>query len=274
MSAFNLQGGQIRGALVAAGLPAAAATQISNVLSNCAQTLRHTGRIEVDRTPQNMRMVTPSIRKHSLPNLDFPQADPYYAEPLTEPSEDRPIPKPEPAVESTASSEQATRNSTFHVAGGPYTSAQGAGDIVQVGLRVQGFGRVATLDPPSNSIVGKSLRAASNAGDSGLIRFFVEETGQEIVFNLQLQNVEAVEVLTDVHYEEGVGLVLQYRRVYAWRDPNSLPRTRTIPVSQMDVVEDVRLDAGGLNVLRSQAVVLGTGETAPSIIPVDSCEPQ
>lgn len=270
MSGFNLQGGQIRGALVAAGLPAAAATQISNILSNCAQTLQHAGPIIHDQTPANLRMVTPDARRHTLPNLDFRQSDPYYRQPKAQESEER-KPIQQTSVVQTSVAPQQTE-STFRVLGGPYTAAAGTGDSVQVGLRVQGYGRVATLDPPSNTIVGKNLRAASDSGDNGRLRFYIEETGQEIVWNLQLQNVSPYEVVTGVRYEEGIGLVVTYSKIAAWQDSNSEPREELIPATQVGVVTDVSLGDSGINVVRQSVDVLGVDQAADYVIPTETCD--
>lgn len=270
MSAFNLQGGQIRGALVAAGLPAAAATQISNILSNCAQTLKHAGPIEHDKTPASLRLVTPESRKYELPNLDFRPRDPDYRPLSTRPSEERRIPQPEPAVESSQAPQQT--ESTFRVTGGPFVGAAGTGDAVQVGLRVQGFGRVATLDPPSNTIIGKTLRAAGDAGDNSRIRFYIEETGQEIVWNLQLQNVSSYEVVTGVQYVDGVGIVVTYSRIAAWSDANAQPRTEVVPVVSVPVVTDVTLGGAGINVVRQAVEVLGVEQATSYVLPTETCE--
>ena len=272
MSSFNLQGGQIRGALVAAGLPAAAATQISNILSNCAQTLKHAGPIEHDKTPSSMRLVTPESRKYELPNLDFRQSDPDYRAPSTQPSEERRLPQQAPAIESSQSPQQT--ESTFRVTGGPFVAAAGTGDAVQVGLRVQGFGRVATLDPPSNTIIGKTLRAAGDAGDNSRLRFFIEETGQEIVWNLQLQNVGSYEVVTGVQYVDGVGLVVTYSKIAAWQDSNSSPRTEILPATPVPVVSDVTLGVDGINVIRQTVDVLGVSPARDYTIPTETCEDQ
>ena len=255
---------------MAAGLPAAAATQISNILSNCAQTLKHAGVIEHDKTPAALRMVTPEVRRQQLPNLDFRQADPDYRSPATPESEERQAPQQAPAVEASQAPQQTT--STFRVAGGPFVAAEGAGEAVRVGLRVQGFGRIATLDPPNNSIVGKTIRAASGSGDSDFVRFFIEETGQEIVFNIQLQNVVPYDVVTGLHYEDGVGLVVQSSRLYAWRNPAELPTARTIPVTGLDVVTDVRLESSGVSVLRSRVQAFEFEDIGGGLIPVDSCD--
>lgn len=270
MSAFTLQGGQIRGALVAAGLPAAAATQISNILSNAAQTLKHAGTIEHDKTPASLRLVTPEARKYELPNLDFRQGDPDYRAPNTQPSEDKRIPQQPPAVESSQAPQQT--ESTFRVTGGPFVGAAGTGDAVQVGLRVQGFGRVATLDPPSNTIIGKTLRAAGDGGDNSRLRFFIEETGQEIVWNLQLQNVASYEVVTQVQYVDGVGLVVTYNRIAAWADANAQQRTEVVPVVAVPVVTDVTLGNGGVNVVRQTVEVLGVEQAEGYVIPTETCE--
>lgn len=266
---FSQQAGQLTNALVAAGLSPTAASTIASILGNASQGLVHRGPQTHDTTPESMRYVTPDTRKQVLTNLDFRQADPDYRQPLTRTSEEQPKPEPEPTVLSTISPQQ--RASTFRVLGGAYTSAEGRGEFVSVGLRVNGAGEAAFLDPQSNSIVAKTLRAEADTSSDGRLRFFIERPGREVVWKLQLKNVGAVEVVTNVQYVAGEGLVMTYETISAWKDPRSQPRTVTIPVQNIPLVTDITLGDDGLVAQKASVTVFEGGMAAPTVIATTDC---
>lgn len=194
---FSAQAGQIANALKAAGLAPDAAQKIAAILGNGVQNLVRTNPETVDLTPAAMRYVTPERRTYQLPGLDFRQGDPDYRPQQFETSEERPVAKQaetlrrEPAPQAT--------QATYRVKGGKFTEAKGTGEAVQVDLKVAGAGRGALLDPQSNSIIGKDFRCESDSD----LRFFIEETGTELVWKLQLDSFLSglgteVEVVTDV----------------------------------------------------------------------------
>jgi hypothetical protein len=178
---FSAQAGQIANALKAAGLRPDAAHKIAAILGNGVQTIVRTNPESVDLTPQSLRYVTPAARKYELQGLDFRQGDPDFRPYQQEASEERPKAQQASSVRSDPAPQKT--QATYRVAGGKFTEARGTGEAVQVDVRVAGNGRVALLDPQSNTIIGKNIRCETD--DSGL-RFFIEETGTELVWKLQL----------------------------------------------------------------------------------------
>ena len=165
----------------AAGIAPDAAHKIAAILGNGVQNIVRTNPEEVDLTPAALRYVTPQRRIHELPALDFRQGDPDFRPAQAQPGEARPAPKQADAVQRQIAPQQS--EATYRVQGGRFTEAKGTGAAVQVDLKVSGAGRLALLDQQSNTIVGKSFRC--EADDSGL-RFFIDETGTEVVWKLML----------------------------------------------------------------------------------------
>lgn len=269
MSGFSLQQGQIRGALVSAGLPADAATKIANVLGNAAQSLRHSGPITHDTTPRNMRLVSPDIRRHTLPTLDFRPADADYRASQVRSSEERPQAVQANAVQESLAPQQTA--GAFRVRGGAYTSVTSSGDAATVGLRVTGIGEAAFLDPQGNNVVAKNLRAEASPESEGRLRFSIERSGPEVVWKIQLQNIGTLDVVTDVRYEDGVGLVVVYERIVAWTDPSAQQRVVAIPVANVGVVTSVALSDAALVAQRGTVAVFGAGAASPNVIPITDC---
>lgn len=180
---FQLQYGAIAQELKKAGLSGDAAVRIAKILANSAQPMR-SGPVEVDTTPRGIRNVTPNRRKFQLTNLDFVEGNPDHRRRRTGPSESRSRPAPASAIQ-TAAAPQASEN-PFNVSPGTYTETRSGANGVEVGLRIAGTGAFITQDPSSGTLVGKSIRAEADAGENGLVRFFVEEQAGEYVFRLQV----------------------------------------------------------------------------------------
>jgi hypothetical protein len=264
---YQLQQGAIAAELRKAGLPPDAANRIAAILGNAQQTSR-TGPQVQDLTPAGLRYVTPATRKYQFSNLDFSAGDPDYRRPLNAATEERSAPVPVSTVQSAMSPQQT--QASYRVNSGSYTDARPSGDAVQVGLRVQGTGKVLTLDPPSNSLIGKNVRAESDSSDNGRVRFFIEETGQELVWKLQLQNVYTQEIVTGISYVPGRGIVVTYATAALWSSPDSV-RQDLIPETQIPVVTAVGLGAG-LDYARTSVGVLSATDAGGGSIPVVSCD--
>lgn len=219
--------GQLADALRAAGLSPDAANRIAQVLGAAVPSERVVPQ-EVDTTPQAMRYVNRNIRKHHLTNFDFRDDDPYYRKARVNSSEDRTRPEPVSTVRAEQSPQQT--DSPFNVSGGSFVTSVTRGDQVAVGLNVGGPDRsLATVDTTSNAIIGKRPRAETDA--SGL-RFFIEETGQELVWKLQFFGGD----------QEG-----------------------------LEVVTGVELTARGLVVTKTRIAAIGTGEEEETVIETVSC---
>lgn len=231
---FSAQAGQLANALKAAGLRPDAAHQIAAILGNGVQNLVRTNPESVDLTPQSLRYVTPDARKYELQGLDFRQGDPDYRPYQLETSEERPDVRQASSVRSDPAP-QATQ-ATYRVQGGKFTEARGTGEAVQVDVRVAGNGRVALLDPQSNTIVGKNIRCETDA--SGL-RFFIEETGSELVLKLALSD------FLD-GFLSGFGV-------------------------EVDVVTDITLGNGGLQITKKRVRVLTAEDIPAPPIPTTTC---
>jgi len=229
---FSTQANHIANALKSAGIPPDAAIRIAAILGNGFQQVTRTNPETVDLTPQQMRFVTPDVRRHQLQGLDFRQGDPYYQPYQLEATEERRLPRPADTVRSEPSP-QAT-NATYRMNGGKFTEAKGVGGSVQMDLRFQGQGRLPLLDHQSNTIVGKNMRAESD--DSGL-RFQIEETGTELVWKLQLSEyldkLPAISVITGLSFE-GTNLRLKVTtiKVVSWQEMPDM--TVPIPVTECE----------------------------------------
>lgn len=226
---FSAQFGQLANALRAAGLSPDAANQVAAILGNSQQGAALGARSQVDLTPQSMRYVTPDIRRHQLPSLDFRQSDPDFRQLQFRASEERPVVQQAPTVRGDPAPQ--STDSTFRVKGGNFLNAKGTGDSVQVDMKIEGTGRGALIDHQSGSIVGKDYRC--EADDSGL-RFFIEETGTELVWKLMLKEFlaragEPVDVVTGVALtHEGLTMSLRTVRVLAFEGEE---RQSVIPTS-------------------------------------------
>lgn len=223
---FSAQAGQIANALKSAGLSPDAAQKIAAILGNGVQNMVRTNPETVDLTPQSMRYVTPDVRKYELQELDFRQADPYFRPSQGDASEARRVPQQAESVRSDPSPQ--STDATYRVKGGRFTDVKGTGDSAQVDLRVAGFGRGVLLDPQGNTLLGKNFRC--EADDSGL-RFFIEETGTELVWRLQFADFfavfgEEIEVIVGASLDAG-SLVFEKRRVrvlaVADAEPDNIP---------------------------------------------------
>lgn len=199
MSSFANQGGQLRGSLIEAGLPAAAATIIANIFANSVQTMRHDGQLVHDTTPSGLRQVTPESRTHTLTNLDFREGDPDYRRQSSQDSEDRPRPIPNSTVVESRSPQEST-SSLSRVAGGAFTDITPSGDSSTVTLRIKGSGNFPVLDYATNSIIAKSFRAESD----GFVRLQIEERPNEVVFRASTNTgsgaMKPIDVLTDLRF--------------------------------------------------------------------------
>lgn len=251
MAGFSEQRQQLRKALVSAGLAPDAATQIANILGNSAQALRHAGPVEIDTTPADLRMVTPEKRRSRFPNLDFRPSDPDHRPKRTADSEERREPEPEPNVVPVIAPQQTAAN--FRVAPGALTDVAGNGQAARVDVRNVVAGRpqaglpMAMLDSQANQLVGKAPRARVGQND-GTARLDIQETGREVLWNLQMLNRSDYDVVTKIEYVDGVGLEITYDRIKAW-DQNQ-GRVDTIPVTQQPIVTDVVDDQNGLRCRR------------------------
>lgn len=231
---FSAQAGQLANALKAAGLKPDAAHQIASILGNGVQNLVRTNPESVDLTPQSLRYVTPDARRYELQGLDFRQADADFRPFQQETSEERPAAQQASSVRSDPAPQKT--QATYRIKGGKFTEARGTGEAVQVDVRVAGNGRVALLDPQSNTIVGKNIRCETDA--SGL-RFFIEETGTELVWKLALSD------FLD-GFLSGVGV-------------------------EVDVVTDITLGGGGLQITKKRIRVLTAEDIPAPPIPTTTC---
>lgn len=212
---FSAQAQQLANALRSAGIRPDAAQQIAAILGNGVQTLVRTNPETIDTTPPQLKFVDPDTRKYQLQGLDFRQADPDFRPTRLETAENRQEQKPQ--SNQTSATAPQTTDKPFAVAPGRFMDVKSGSDKTQIDLRVMGNGRVALIDSQANSLIGKGMRCESDA--SGL-RFFVEETGTEIVFKLglgeYLANFGTAEftVVTGIALT-GAGLVATTARVRA-----------------------------------------------------------
>lgn len=231
MSSFADQGGQLRGSLIEAGLPAAAATILSNILANSVQTLRHSGEMIHDKTPQGLRHVTPESRTHTLTNIDFRDGDPDYRRQFVQDDERRPATSPSSTVVRSQSPQQSS-SSLSRTSSGMFTEVAPAGEASAINLRVRGGGSFPVLDHGTNTILAKQLRAESD----GLVRLQLEERTEEVVL------------------KAGFG-----------------PGAGKGEAKEISVVTDIELTPDTLYFYRTKVLVWVVGEGEPTIIPLTGC---
>lgn len=270
MSSLSLQAGQIRAALVAAGIPATAATNVANILGNAAQTMRHSGAIIHDRTPAGLRMLDPDSRKHSLTNADFRPGDPDFRASRLQPSENVVRPTQESAVRGDVAPQQT--KATNGIVAGPFVSVESDGGAAKVGLRLQGEGDILFADAQGNGLVARKLQTQAY-GLGGTVRFSAEPNGADLSLKLlidadgSLGSFERdVDVITDIRLTRE-GLVLIKRKVSGYFGDTS---ETTLPTEIVSVVTDISL-GGGLSARRSSVQVLSVEADSPSVVPTSSC---
>lgn len=231
---FSAQAGQIANALKAAGLRPDAAQQIAAILGNGVQAMTRTNPEVVDLTPKSLRYVTPDTRKYELQGLDFRQGDPDYRPYQQQTSEERPPIQQASSLRSDPAPQKT--QATYRVKSGKFTEARGTGEAVQVDVKIAGNGRVALLDPQSNTIVGKNIRCETDANG---LRFFIEETGTELVLKLALSDF-----LSSLLYNAG---------------------------TEVDVVTNIALENGGLQITKKRVRVLAEEDIPFPPIPTTTC---
>jgi hypothetical protein len=247
MAGFSNQRQQLRNALLAAGLTPDAATQIASILGNSSQGMYHAGPVEVDSTPDDLRFVDPDKRTQRFPHLDFREGDPDHRPQRTANSEERQEKQPEPNVVPVIVPQQTDAN--FRVAPGSLTDIAGNGQAAQVNVNNVVAARpvaglpIAMLDSQGNRLVGKAPRAQVGQND-GTARMEVQETGREVLWNLQLLNRADYNVVTKIEYVTGKGLEVTYERIKAWDQQKK--EVDTIPVEERPVVTDIIDDERGL----------------------------
>ena len=243
---FSLQHRQLAGALEGAGLCPKAAGQIAGILCNGAQELRHAGPMIHDTTPPSMRRITPDIRKHQLPNLDFEEGDPDFRRPKIEPSENEPPVTPPPNVTVTVAPQQ--EGGGVPVRGGNLSEANIAGAGVRVDVRSKVARKpadglpMAMIDQQSNRLVGKRLRANVTDG-GGRLQAEVREDNEDVSVNLSFKNLQDYDVVTGVEYVPGSGLRVTSEKVTAW---NAREKTvRWIETQDAEVLTHIADDLHG-----------------------------
>ena len=215
-----------------AGLQPDSAVRIARILGNSMQEMRR-GPATTDTTPRNMRQVSSDTRQHQLTNLDFKEGDPDYRQTRLQATEE----KVQPTQASTVQTEQSPQetSSPFNVSGGNYVEAKSGGGSVGLGLRVNGSGPFLTQNGEANALVGTHLRAEAECGAEGLIRFFIEQRGEEHIFKLQF-SIDKLKALINEAIDDALG------------NPTDDPNNPTIPgVPPIDeTLTEVELTDDGL----------------------------
>lgn len=254
---------RIAALLRAAGLPWRHASELANVLGNRKQVLKTGGRLEQDTTPSDLSLVTPEARKHHLTNVDFLKGDPDYRAAQISESEASRTPEPDPAVK-TLQAPQET-DAAYNLLDGAFTRVVGAGGAVAVNVAVQGAGRAVFLDPPSNSLVGKTLRCEAGGAGQNLVRFFIDENGREVVFKLQL-NTDTIPVVTAVRFAKGRGLVCTVQNATIFKPINGKPYEKVVPTISAPVVSSI-VTEGSQQIANNAALdVLGASDRPPTTL--------
>lgn len=245
---------RIAGILRTCGIPMRQAAELAGVLGGRKQKLKTGGGLEQDTTPRDLREVTPDARRHHLTNLDFRKGDPDYRPSKIDESERRRQAQPDPAVKTTPAPQET--DSSYNLVDGAFTGVVAADGAVAVNLAVQGSGRAMMLDPPSNSIVGKTLRceAGGGGGNQNLVRFFIDETGQEVVWKLMLA-IDRIPIVTDIRYRRGRGIEYTRRTAAVFLDPADPFERKVVPFKQQEVVSALDKNNAGTSLIATKIKV-------------------
>jgi hypothetical protein len=230
------------------------AAELANVLGGSRQKLKTGGRLEQDTTPSDLREVTPEARQHHLTNLDFRKGDPDYRPKKIDDSEQRREARPDPAVKKAQAPQET--DASYNLVDGAYTNVVADGNAVAVGLSVQGSGRAMMLDPPSNSIIGKTIRCEAGGGDTNqsLVRFFIDETGQEVIWKLQL-NLKRIPVVKSLEYKKGRGIQYTWQWAAVFAEPGEPDRHDLVPTKAQPVVSDLDPNVAGDGLIANKVEV-------------------
>lgn len=217
MSSFANQAGQLADQLTAAGLPAAAATLIANILGNSVQTLKHSGEIVHDTTPQGLRQVTPESRTQRLTNIDFLEGDPDYRRQAVKNDESRQSPSPYDAVV-RSQSPQESQSSLSKTSSGVFTDVSPSGQSAAINLRVKGGGTFPVLDHATNTVLAKTLRVESD----GFVRLQLEDRTEEVVIKAGFGpggtnrgDAQAINIVSDIEISPDL-IVFKRKKIFAW----------------------------------------------------------
>ena len=245
---------QIAAILKRAGIPPQHAVALGNLLGNTQQKTTAGPEAEQDTTPRDMRSVTPDARRHHLTNLDFRRGDPDHHSNKIDDSESKREPQPDPAVKRNPAPQET--EASYCIVDGKYTQVAPDGESVAIDLAVQGNGRAMMLDPPSNSIIGKTLRCEAGGGgaNQSLVRFFIDETGQEIVWKLQL-NIERFPIVRDIQYKRGRGIEYTVQTAAVFFDPTDRPQQKLIRTYEQEVVADLDKNVAGTDLIATKVKV-------------------
>ena len=273
---FSLQAGAIRNLLVRAGMPLAAATQISQILSNSAAEYR-AGPTTTDSTPKNLQYVDPDTRRHQLTGLDERADDPDYRPAQQPETEGRPVAQRKSDVDETQSVYVVSQDYARDFRGSNYVSVQAEGRTVSAGLRVVGNGKHACLDKQADTIVGKAFRAEVGAEDQDRIHSLIDDGAFETVWKTQLVNLEPITVVT-VESQAGGVTVYGTRVLHAWTSDGGIVGADPIngkggSSASLSVVTNVAWTGGALVTNSANVTVLSKTE-GPATLVVEATECQ
>ena len=210
-----------------AGLNPDSAVRIASILSNSRQEMRR-GPVTTDTTPDAMKQVDSGVRKYYLRNIDFEEGDPDHRKDRISRTEEPSYPQQANTVQDERPPQET--ESFFGVTPGQYVDVKSQGDGVSVGLRVANQQGFLLQDSQSGSLVGRSFRAECETTAKGLIRFWVEPRGDELIWRFQFSE-DALRAIID----DQLGI-----------EPNA-PNSPGSPGTPLgDALVNVKLTDGGL----------------------------
>lgn len=189
--------GDLTQSLIEGGLAPKAARIIANLLGNLATPVPSTGRNTTDSTPtENLRLVTPDIRKYQLTNLDYASTEPFRQRLDSHPGQYAGPPPDHPYKDSQPVTVAAPLASP-RVRAGDYiqvaNSAADGSETSEITLKLRtADGRHLRLDPTTKTLDGVPLAALSETGRYLSAEFTEEERGTTLV--LSLRNVAPIDV--------------------------------------------------------------------------------
>jgi hypothetical protein len=190
--------GDLAQALIEGGLAPQAARIIANAIANASSPTFSQGQDRLDATPvEQLRLITPDIRRYQLTNLDYSPSAPFQerlsnTDTLYTPTgSDHPYKDSQPIV-------SAPPLSSPRVQGGYYVgvenNVEGDSAVSRVDLKLRSEqGRHLRLDPSTKSLEAVGFTAGSESPSTLAAEFREGEQGTELV--VSLRNLEKVDLL-------------------------------------------------------------------------------
>lgn len=193
--------GDLAQSLIEGGLSATAARIIANALANAQSPQLSAGNDRIDNTPkEQLRLITPDIRRYQLPNLDYSPSEPFQKRLSSNqgkylaPSPDHPYTDSQPLSPTPPIGQRAVRGSDYITVTNTVENNASVAEV-SLDLRLDVGGRHLRLDPSTKSIESVPLIAKPELPRFMASEFRETENGTELIHGFR--NLVEVEVPTN-----------------------------------------------------------------------------